>query len=322
MKTAKQNIKGQDQVADKPMLVVAVSSRTLFDLSESHRIFLDKGVDAYRAYQLKNENTPVAKGVAFTLVEKLLNIRHPDSGQRLVEVVLVSRNSGDTGLRVFNSIKHYGLPITRAAFTNGESPYGYLAAFGAHLFLSAHNEDVEKALEAGYAAAHLKTQAAEVNDPSPQVRIAFDGDAVLFSDESEQIYKTSGLEAFKKNEEKLAEEPLIDGPFKPFLKALHRLQKVFPADDCPIRTALVTARSAPAHKRVILTLRQWDIRLDEALFLGGLEKGQFLEAFKADIFFDDQLTHILSASDKVPAGHVPYGIANQPAGKASGAQKK
>ncbi len=295
-----------------PMLVVAVSSRTLFDLSESHRIFLQQGVEAYRKYQLAHENEPLAKGTAFGLVKKLLNIRHPESGQALVEVVLVSRNSGDTGLRVFNSIEHYGLPIERAAFTNGESPYQYLSAFGAHLFLSAHNEDVEKALKAGYAAAHLKNQPAESDRHSEQVRIAFDGDAVLFSDESEQIYKSQGLEAFKANEHQLAEKPLPGGPFKPFLQALHRLQTVFPADNSPIRTALVTARSAPSHKRVILTLRQWDIRIDEALFLGGRDKGEFLQAFDADIFFDDQLVHIHSASQKVPSGHVPFGIANQP----------
>ena len=300
------------------MLVVAVSSRTLFDLSESHRIFLQEGVEAYRKYQLAHENEPLARGTAFALVEKLLNIRHPQTGQALVEVVLVSRNSGDTGLRVFNSIEHYGLPIERAAFTNGESPYQYLSAFGAHLFLSAHNEDVEKALQAGYAAAHLKNQPAEAASGGDQVRIAFDGDAVLFSDESEQLYKSQGLEAFKANEHKLANKPLPGGPFKPFLQALHRLQAVFPADSSPIRTALVTARSAPSHKRVILTLRQWDIRIDEALFLGGREKGEFLEAFKADIFFDDQLVHIHSASGKVPSGHVPYGVANRAPESADG----
>ena len=183
---------------------------------------------------------------------------------------MVSRNNGDTGLRIFNSIHHYGMDIQRAAFSNGKSPYAYLKAFGAHLFLSAHNKDVELALQSGYASAHLMTKNIEKTgesnrDLNTQVRIAFDGDAVLFSDESEEIYKKKGLKAFKENEHQKAEIPLNDGPFKPFLQALHQLQSLFKVDETPIRTALVTARSAPSHKRVILTLREWGIRIDEAL---------------------------------------------------------
>jgi 5'-nucleotidase len=298
-----------------PVLVIAVSSRTLFDLTAEHDIFLDKGVDDYRAYQLANEDKVLKPGIAFNLVKKLLAISHPKTQVPLVEVVLISRNNGDTGLRIFNSIQHYGLAIQRAAFSNGKSPYTYLKAFAAHLFLSAHNKDVKMALQAGCASAHLMTQNFDQNinqDNDKQVRIAFDGDAVLFSDDSEKIYKESGLEAFKANEFKKAEVPLSDGPFKPFLSALHQLQNLFKVDDTPIRTALVTARSAPSHKRVILTLRKWGIRIDEALFLGGLDKAEFLKAFKADIFFDDQLIHIQSASGKqLTSGHVPHGIANQ-----------
>jgi len=299
----------------EPVLVIAVSSRTLFDLSDEHDIYLNKGVDEYRAYQLSHENEILNPGVAFPLVKKLLAIKHPDSQVPLVEVVLVSRNNGDTGLRIFNSIQHHQLNIQRAAFSNGKSPYAYLKAFGAHLFLSAHNQDVELALQAGYASAHLLTGILEqkkTSNKNTQVRIAFDGDAVLFSDDSEKIYKQEGLAAFKANELEKAEVPLSGGPFKPFLLALHQLQSLFKVDETPIRTALVTARSAPSHKRVILTLRQWGIRIDEALFLGGLDKSEFLKAFEADIFFDDQLIHIKSASKNLlTSGHVPHGIANK-----------
>jgi len=298
-----------------PVLVIAVSSRTLFDLKDEHEVYLKAGVDKYRSHQLSHESEVLNPGVAFPLVKKLLAIKHPKTQNPLVEVVLVSRNNGDTGLRIFNSIQHHNLNIQRAAFSNGKSPYAYLKAFGAHLFLSAHNRDVELALQAGFASAHLLTQKLDKENNAntqSQVRIAFDGDAVLFSDESEKIYKQDGLEAFKVNEQKQAEVPLTGGPFKPFLQALHHLQSLFKVDETPIRTALVTARSAPSHKRVILTLRKWGIRIDEALFLGGLDKAEFLKAFEADIFFDDQLIHIKSASNHhLTSGHVPHGIANQ-----------
>ncbi len=298
-----------------PVLVIAVSSRTLFDLSQEHDIYLQQGVDEYRDYQLTHEENILRPGIAFGLVEKLLAITHPKTGIPLVEVVLVSRNNGDTGLRIFNSIAHHKLNIQRAAFSNGKSPYAYLKSFGAHLFLSAHNKDVELALKAGYASAHLLTNNLSTNlnkKQDKQVRIAFDGDAVLFSDDSEKVYKKNGLEAFKENEMKKAKVPLSGGPFKPFLMALHQLQSLFRVDETPIRTALVTARSAPSHKRVILTLREWKIRIDEALFLGGLDKAPFLKAFKADIFFDDQLIHVKSASkSQLTSGHVPHGIANK-----------
>jgi 5'-nucleotidase len=298
-----------------PVLVIAVSSRTLFDLSEEHEIYLKEGVDQYRSYQLAHEQDILNPGVAFPLVKKLLAIKHPETQVPLVEVVLVSRNNGDTGLRIFNSIQHHNLNIQRAAFSNGKSPYAYLKAFGAHLFLSAHNRDVELALKAGYASAHLLTRKLDQDSlahEKSQVRIAFEGDAVLFSDESEKIYKQGGLDAFRANELKQAEVPLSGGPFKPFLQALHQLQSLFKVDETPVRTALVTARSAPSHKRVILTLRKWGIRIDEALFLGGLDKSEFLKAFKADIFFDDQLIHIKSASKhQLTSGHVPHGVANQ-----------
>jgi 5'-nucleotidase len=229
--------------------------------------------------------------------------------KQYVEVILLSRNSADTGLRVFNAIKHYGLDITRAAFTKGEPTSRYVPAFGAHLFLSADTDDVRRALEDGYAAATIFPSV--FRNETDELRIAFDGDAVLFSDEAERIYQSAGLAAFAQSERDAAATPLSGGPFKEFLAALHRIQADFPEDHSPIRTALVTARSAPAHERVIRTLRAWNIRIDEALFLGGLDKGEFLRAFGADIFFDDQQRHVESAAQHVPACHVPHGIANE-----------
>jgi 5'-nucleotidase len=290
-------------------LVLAISSRALFDLRESHAVYVADGVEAYRQYQIEHEEEILEQGDAYLLVEKLLSLNARLETSR-VEVILVSRNSADTGLRVFNSIQHYGLDITRAAFVGGRSPYPYLAAFGCHLFLSTHAEDVRSALEAGFAAATILSGGAH-RAASAELRIAFDGDAVLFSDESERVYQSGGLEAFQASERESAREPLRGGPFKPFLAALNALQREFPEDACPIRTALVTARSAPAHERVIRTLREWNIRLDESLFLGGLEKSAFLEAFAADVFFDDQPGHCEKARDVVATGHVPHGISNE-----------
>ena len=289
-------------------LTIAISSRALFDLDESHRVFESEGEEAYTRYQVEREDEPLPPGVAFPLVLKLLAL-NPEAGLPLVEVILLSRNSADTGLRVFNSIRHHGLEITRAAFTRGASPYRYLRDFGAQLFLSTSAEDVIQALDAGIAAATILPSAVGA-EPSPQLRIAFDGDAVLFSDESERIYQQEGLEAFNGNEVAAREIPLPGGPFKPFLAALHHIQTSHSADHSPIRTALVTARGAPAHERVIRTLRSWNIRIDEALFLGGMDKGAFLRSFGADIFFDDQRRHCDSAREHVATGHVPYGVKN------------
>jgi 5'-nucleotidase len=305
------NIKVQTIPVEK--LVVAVSSRALFDLDESHAIFEKEGVEAYCSYQIEHEEIPLQPGVAFSLVKKLLalNARTPENPR--VEVILLSRNSADTGLRIFNSIQHHGLAISRAAFTRGESTHPYISSFGAHLFLSAEPEDVRKALDAGFAAATIlpsDTASAGTRNPA-QLRIAFDGDAVLFSDESERIYKQDGLGAFENNEVKSAKQPLPGGPFKEFLGMLHKIQLDYPADTSPIRTALITARAAPAHERVIRTLRAWNIRIDEALFLGGMEKSKFLQAFGADIFFDDQQKHCESARQHVATGHVPHGVANE-----------
>jgi 5'-nucleotidase len=291
-------------------LVVAISSRALFDLDEGDRIFREEGLQAYSDYQIANENIPLDPGFGFGMVRKLLNLNALDPERQPVEVLLLSRNSADTGLRVFNSITHWGLPIVRAAFAGGRSPFPYVSAFGVHLFLSADSTDVRQALQAGVAAATLIPGSKRPDDTDDELRIAFDGDAVLFSDESERIYQTQGLASFAATESRNAHVPMQAGPFKGFLQALHALQTEF-GPGTPIRTALVTARSAPAHERVIRTLRDWKIRIDESVFLGGLEKGQFLQAFRADIFFDDQRGHCESAAKHTAAGHVPHGVSNE-----------
>lgn len=289
-------------------LIVAISSRALFNLDDSHRVYEEQGVTAYRQYQIEHEDEPLLPGDAFHLVKKLLHINHI-LGQTRVEVILLSRNTADTGLRVFNSIEHHGLEISKAAFCGGSSPYRYISAFNSHLFLSTNGQDVRQALENGIAAATIMPSKA-ANTEDWKLRFAFDGDAVLFSDEAERIYKSKGLDAFTRSERESAKSPLSGGPFKPFLAALQRLQKEFPEDTSPIRTCLVTARAAPAHERVVRTLRAWDIKIDESLFLGGQDKGVFLRAYDADVFFDDQQGHCESAREHVATGHVPAGIAN------------
>ena len=294
------------------LLTVAVSSSALFDLSESDSIYQNEGLEAYRHYQIEREEQVLEPGEGFPLVKKLLSL-NDQLGDSPVEVILLSRNSADTGLRVFNSIEAHKLNITRAAFCSGNSPYKYIRAFGSDLFLSTNAEDVRQALAQQVAAATLigSNVAGNRRCFSNQLKIAFDGDSVLFSDEAERVFQESGLDAFSRSEATSAEEPLEGGPFKSFLFALHKLQQQFSYDDLPIRTALVTSRGAPAHERVIKTLRHWDIRLDESLFLGGRDKGEFLMSFEADIFFDDQAVHCEKARSHVASGHVPSGVANE-----------
>ena len=285
------------------MLVIGITSRALFDLDDSHKIFEEQGLEAYREYQISNENEALNPGQAFPLVMKLLDLNKKLKKQKSVEVVLLSRNSADTGLRIFNSIEHHKLDIKRAAFCGGNSPHTYAKSFGAHLFLSTEFSDCKLALKSGVAAARIIPSGTPKTRDS-QLKVAFDGDAVIFSEESQEIYDSFGLVAFDQNEKSLANKPLSGGPFKPFLSELHRLQTLFPQSECPIRIALVTARSAPSHERVIRTLRDWEIRVDESLFLGGLQKADFLKVYQADIFFDDQEENCDSASEKVPTGQV------------------
>ena len=298
-------------LSNKQKMVVAISSRALFDLEESHRVYVEQGLDAYHAYQLAHENEALNPGVAFPLVKKLLKLNELGEPRERVEVILLSRNSADTGLRVFNAIQEHGLAITRAAFTNGNSPFRYVEPFSADVFLSSDPQDVASTLSAGFAAATmLSSNAINSSENQDKLCIAFDGDAVLFSDEAEQVFQEKGLVEFSKHEVKAAKNPLPGGPFRNMLAGLHKIQAEFSADSSPIRTALITARSAPAHERVIRTLRAWGIRIDEAVFLGGLPKGEFLRTFGADIFFDDQQGHCDSARQHVPTGHVPHGVSN------------
>ena len=289
-------------------LVVAISSRALFDFEEENRVFEQGDDRAYMQLQLGRLEEPAKPGVAFSLVRKLLAFNTPEA-QR-VEVVILSRNDPVSGMRVFRSAQHYGLPIQRGSFTRGQAPWRYLKPLNANLFLSAHLPDVRAALDAGVPAAQVYPHSARASEAHPhEVRIAFDGDAVLFSDEAERVFQAQGLSAFQQHERDKAALPLSAGPFKPLLAALHRLQQ----EGTPamrIRTALVTARSAPAHERAIRTLMDWHIEVDEAMFLGGLPKGEFLREFEPDFFFDDQTGHIESAAQHVPAGHVASGVSN------------
>ncbi len=289
-------------------LVVAISSRALFDFEEENRIFESDGEAAYIALQFARLEVPAREGVAFALVKKLLAFNTAQA-QR-VEVVILSKNDPVSGLRVFKSAALAGLHLERGVFTRGRSPYRYLDALKANLFLSANEADVMSALDAKVPAARVypeSTQAASRH--ADEVRIAFDGDAVLFSDEAERVYQKDGLHAFTRHETANARRPLPPGPFKPLLEALHRLQNEKDSS-VKIRTALVTARSAPAHERAVRTLREWNIAVDEAMFLGGLDKGAFLKAFEPDFYFDDQRGHVDSARAHVATGHVPYGVAN------------
>ncbi len=290
-------------------LVIGVSSRALFDLTIENEIFRTKGVDAYCNYQVEHEKELLKPGNGFRLIKALLGINEIPGQEGRVEVIIMSHNSPDTSLRVFHSIAHYGLDISRAVLASGASLAPYLEAFHTDLYLSADEEDVQAAIDCGIAAGiiccdEIKTynEQKEIS----QIRIAFDGDAVLFSDESEQIYREKGLEAFEENERLKAENPLSQGPFAKFLKTISDIQREFSPEHSPIRTALVTARSAPAHERVIRTLRAWNVRIDEAFFLGGITKRDVLKAFGAHIFFDDQALHTASASEVVPSARVPY----------------
>jgi len=291
-------------------LVVAISSRALFDFEEENRLFEARDDRAYMSLQLERLEQPARAGVAFSLVNKLLAFNGPGAAVPRVEVVMLSRNDPVSGMRVFRSCQHYGLPIQRGVFTRGQTPWRYLRPLSAHLFLSANEADVRAALAAGVPAARVYPHSARATDAHPgEVRIAFDGDAVLFSDEAERVYRSGGLDAFQAHERERAATPLPPGPFKPLLQALHRLQSD-PAGPMRIRTALVTARSAPAHERAIRTLLAWQVEVDEAMFLGGLPKGEFLREFEPDFFFDDQTGHIEDAAAHVPAGHVASGVAN------------
>ncbi len=288
-------------------LVVGISSRALFDLEEENRIYEEQGLQAFLEYQMAHEKDILKPGTAFPLIKALHRLNVGD--RQLVEIIIMSKNSAQTSLRIFNSIDHYGLDISRAALVSGNKIAPYLSAFRTGLFLSANEQDVQEAVNAGIAAGLIcspNSLSIDSNEEIDQIRIAFDGDAVIFSDESEKIYKAEGLTAFAEHERLNAQNPLPEGPFAKLLTTISLLQKEFPEDQMPIRTALVTARSAPAHERVIRTLVAWGVRIDEAFFMGGIPKSDVLNAFGAHIFFDDQAVHTDPASKLVPAARVPY----------------
>ena len=292
-------------------LVLGISSRALFDLTEENKIYEEQGLDAYCKYQIEHENELLKPGTGFPLIQAILKLNEFDSSVRRTEVVIISRNSSDTSLRISNSINHYGLDVTRAAFTGGQPVAKYLSAFDVDLFLSASEEDVQTAVESRIAAGLIYDTPSDTTQEIDQIRIAFDGDAVLFSEESEMIYQNQGLEAFVEHERNNANKPLPEGPFARLLKTLSYLQnkldyKKLNYDKPPIRTALVTARNSPAHERVIRTLRTWNVRIDETFFLGGVRKDKVLEAFSPHIFFDDQHRHCDDASKLVPTARVPH----------------
>ena len=287
-------------------LVIGVSSRALFDLEKENEIFDKDGLEKYSEYQIEHENDFLSPGTAFPLIKALQKLNADN--RYLTEIIIMSKNSADTSLRIFNSIEHYNLNITRAALVGGNPITPYLEPFKTDLFLSANEKDVQEAINANIAAGIICGHAQfpiNVDDEINQIRIAFDGDAVIFSDEAERIYQSGGLKAFAEHERINAKKPLPEGPFAKLLKTISIIQQKFPKESVPIRTALVTARNAPAHKRVILTLRAWNVRIDEVFFLGGIEKSEVLKAFGANIFFDDQTVHTEPASKLVPSARVP-----------------
>lgn len=288
------------------ILVIAVSSRALFNLERENTIFENQGLEDYSKFQLENEEVILQKGTAYPLIEALLNL-NTIANEKVVEVVIMSKNSPDTGMRILNSIQHYGIDITRSVFTGGEDLACYLDAFSVDLFLTKHESDVQAAIDSEHCAAAIIYDYPKEFEPHQEcVRIAFDADAVVFSDESEHLYKTKGLEEFLKHEELKVDLALSEGPFAKLIKTLSKIQKKIGLEKSPIRLAIVTARNSPAHLRVIKTLRKWGVYIDSAFFLGGVSKDKILKAFRPHIFFDDQEVHAIPASQYVPSSKVPY----------------
>lgn len=289
----------------KDKLVIGISSRALFDLEQENILFEKSGINEYAKFQIEHENNSLKPGTAYPLIEALLKI-NTKLNEDLVEVIILSKNSPETGLRILNSIEENSIEISRAGFTGGKSISPYLKAFNVDLFLSKDESDVQIAIDHGIASAIIYDPPDNFNCETDEIRIAFDADAVIFSDESEQIYKEKGLEAFIENEKRNSERPMPEGPFGKLLKTLSLIKDKQPEGTNFVRIAIVTARSSPAHKRVILTLRAWGVHVDEAFFLGGVSKNEILKAYNAHIFFDDQDAHIEPASHFVPSGRVPY----------------
>ncbi|MGP0065267.1 MAG: 5'-nucleotidase [Isosphaeraceae bacterium] len=292
-------------------LVIGISSRALFDLEEANAVFEKDGEEAYAEYQHEHENEVLAPGTGFRLIEAILALNDKVRGNRRAEVVIMSRNSPATCMRLFNSVTHYGLDIQRASLTGGTPVARYLKPFCVDLYLSAYENDVQDALESGIAAAVIYGTPKEQIDPCEELRIAFDGDNVLFGGESEEVFQQQGLEGFVEHERRHETWPLADGPFAKFLRTLAVIQKDWSFEKPPFRTALITARSMPTHLRVLNTFRAWGINVDEAFFMGGVPKTGILEAFRPHIFFDDQEAHCRPASMIVPTARVPVAFETQ-----------
>ncbi len=298
-------------------LVIAVSSSALFDLTASDSIFQTKGEDEYRKYQMKYIDTPMEKGVAFPFVKRLLSLNYAFPDEKPVEVVLFSKNSPETGLRAFRSIKHYDLDITRACFSSGKQNYQYLPAFNSTLFLSSNEDDVKQAIEEGYAAGVVLSQHIEDDEEDRELRIGFDFDGVIADDSSEQVFQKEGVENYMEHEQAYSESPLSDGPVGKLLKRISNLQELEkqkivnnPSYTKILSTSIITSRNAPAHERVVATLRKQDVEVDEVFFMGGIDKSRVLKILRPHIFFDDQRIH-LDHLDSIPAVHIPFGIANK-----------
>jgi 5'-nucleotidase len=307
-------------------LVIAIASSALFDLTESDRVYRERGVDEYRRYQRENENVTLAPGVAFPLVARILRLNGTDENDRPVEVVLLSRNDPDTGLRVFKSSQFYKLDITRAAFVSGKSPFRYLEAFNAALFLSANERDVKEAIMRGAPAGQVLPTDFIDDVGESELRIAFDFDGIVADDSAEAIFRSDGLQAFLDAEASAAAVPMPAGPLSRLFREVAKLQQREYAKkeanssyEPRVRIAIVTARNAPAHERVVTTLREWGIEVDEVFFLGGIEKARILKVFRPHIFFDDQLGHVAGTSRLVPSAHVPFGVSNAATAQASDA---
>ncbi|WP_084486376.1 5'-nucleotidase [Nocardia sienata] len=305
----------------KNQLVIGIASSALFDLAESDAVFREEGEEAYRAFQESHLNDPLRPGVSFEFIKRLLSLNDlaPDSDSQLVDVIVLSRNDPDTGLRVMRSIQHHELPITRAVFRQGRSPYKFMPAFNMSLFLSGNEHDVRQAVTAGYPAGLVLGEAIEGEDSSPDLRIAFDFDGVLASDESEIVMQERGLNDFQSNEVLNANVPLAPGPLRDFLAGVNRIQKIEekyrladPGYRNRIHVAIVTARNAPAHERAVRSLKSWGVTVNDAFFLGGISKKGILEILKPHIFFDDQVKHLLPASSVTPCVHIPFGVTNAP----------
>jgi len=300
-------------------LVIGVASSALFDLSESHRVFLEQGAEAYKKYQEAHLDDTLGKGVAFPFIRRFLSINRCFPDKLPVEVVLLSRNSPETGLRVFRTIQKYGLDISRAAFMTGQSPYEYIPAFNASLFLTANEEDVTKAMDAGYPAGLVLPSAVTDDEGDVELRVAFDFDGVIADDESETVFKkNSNLDEFHDYETQKAHIPHRPGPLNDLFKKLAYMQKLEDREEKNnpdyrriLRIAIVTARGAPAHERVVTTLKSWGVSADETFFLGGMEKARVLNVLQPHVFFDDQRSHLQSSAGNIPMVHVPFGIANK-----------